>query len=389
MNLDVEYAEYRNYIEEFAKTIDPHDQLPLRVSGYCLRDYEIHGEIIQWLIVYLGRACPTTLRIYLIKTALKRILEKVYDAPEECGYDGSRDIYQPLKLVKVVVAVVNNIIFDLQDNAKLYEVPLPPTSENASELTKLRQPPKVSVDAIKNSRRTMEDRHVILEDFNGYFDIIQDSEPTFYYGIFDGHSGSDAATYANSHLNYNISVHPSYPSDIKKAISAAFLVTDIEFLKKAQAENLSSGTTALCAIYRKTQKKLFVGWCGDSQALIARLGNVHQIVKKHSPEDACERKRIEDLGGIVLYWSNSYRVNGQLAVSRAIGDISHKPFVTAEPDIVELDLDGEEDFFVMACDGLWDSLTEDDVALTVYKKLKEDPSEYFFIIIFLTTTSIN
>jgi serine/threonine protein phosphatase PrpC len=158
-------------------------------------------------------------------------------------------------------------------------------------------------------------------------------------------------------------------------MTEAFLVTDLEFLKKAKAENLSSGTTALCAIYRKTQKKLFIGWCGDSQALIARVGSVHQIVRKHSPEDPFERKRIEDLGGVVLYWGNSWRVNGQLAVSRAIGDASHKPFVSAEPEIVELLLDGEEDFIVLGCDGLWDSLTEDDVALTVYKKIQENPSE--------------
>jgi len=105
----------------------------------------------------------------LIQTALKKILEKVQDAPEDCGYDSKRDIYQPLKLVRVVVAVVNSLIFDLQDNAKLYEVPLPPTSPNASELTKLKQPPKNSVDAIKNTRRTMEDKHVIIDDFNGYF----------------------------------------------------------------------------------------------------------------------------------------------------------------------------------------------------------------------------
>lgn len=74
---------------------------------------------------------------------------------------------------------------------------------------------------------------------------------------------------------------------------------------------------------------------------------MHQIVRKHSPEDPRERKRIEDLGGVVLYWGNSYRVNGQLAVSRAIGDINHKPFVSAEPEIVEMDLDGEEDFIVL------------------------------------------
>ena len=81
------------------------------------------------------------------------------------------------------------------------------------------------------------------------------------------------------------------------------------------------------------------------------------------------------MGGVVLYWSNSYRVNGSLAVSRAIGDILHKPFVTAEAEISVIDLDGEEDFFVMGCDGLWDSLTEDDIALTVYKRLKENPSK--------------
>lgn len=82
----------------------------------------------------------------------------------------------------------------------------------------------------------------------------------------------------------------------------AFLVTDMAFLKKARAENLNSGTTALCAILRKTEKKLYIGWCGDSQALIARVGNVRQIVTKHSPEDPKERKRIEALGGVVLFW---------------------------------------------------------------------------------------
>lgn len=292
---------------------------------------------------------------------------------------------------------MNELVRELEDNAKLYEVPLPPTSANASELSKIRQPPKFSTDAIKNARRTMEDRHVIVNDFNTLFNV-QDTEPTFYYGIFDGHNGTDAATYANSHLNYNISVHPKYPVDIETAIREAFLTTDMGFLKKAKTENLNSGTTALCAIYRKLEKKLFVGWCGDSQALIARLGNVRQIVKKHSPEEVSERIRIEKLGGCILYWSGSYRVNGSLAVSRAIGDMAHKPFVSfsstqinsffglntlilfdpkvsAEPDVEVIDLDGDEDFVVLGCDGLWDNLSEDDVALTIYTEIKKNPGE--------------
>lgn len=124
---------------------------------------------LSFVILICRKSCPTTLRIYLIQTALKRILEKVRDSPDECGYDNNRDIYQPLKLVRVVVAVVNSLIFDLQDNAKLYEVPLPPSSPNSSELTRLKAPPKVSVDCIKNARRTMEDKHIIIEDFNGFY----------------------------------------------------------------------------------------------------------------------------------------------------------------------------------------------------------------------------
>jgi hypothetical protein len=54
MDLDTEYEEYRVYVEEFAKTIDWEDQLPLRVSGYCLREFEINGEIVEWINTYLG-----------------------------------------------------------------------------------------------------------------------------------------------------------------------------------------------------------------------------------------------------------------------------------------------------------------------------------------------
>jgi hypothetical protein len=107
--------------------------------------------------------------MYLIQTAIKKTLEKVKDSPDDCGFDEHRNVYQPLKLVRIVVGIVNTIIIDLQDNAKLYEVPLPPTSPHASELTRLKEPPKWSVDAIKNTRRTMEDKHMVIDDFNGYF----------------------------------------------------------------------------------------------------------------------------------------------------------------------------------------------------------------------------
>lgn len=100
---------------------------------------------------------------------MKLIMEKTQASPEECGFDENRMVFQPLKLVRIVVGIVNSIILSLQDNSKLYEVPLPPSSQHALELTKLKEPPKISTDAIKNTRRTMEDRMMIIDDFNSYF----------------------------------------------------------------------------------------------------------------------------------------------------------------------------------------------------------------------------
>lgn len=61
-----------------------------------------------------------------------------------------------------------------------------------------------------------------------------------------------------------------------------------------------------------------------------------------------------------------WRVNGQLAITRAIGDVDYKPYVTSEPEIMSIPLDGDEDFLIMASDGLWDHVKEDDAAITVY-----------------------
>lgn len=49
--------------------------------------------------------------------------------------------------------------------------------------------------------------------------------------------------------------------------------------------------------------------------------------------------------------------------------------MTARPETATVDLDGDEDFVVVACDGLWDFVSEDDVALSVYRQLAADPGK--------------
>ncbi len=50
----------------------------------------------------------------------------------------------------------------------------------------------------------------------------------------------------------------------------------------------------------------------------------------------------------------AWRVNGTLSVSRAIGDVKEKKFVIGDADVTEVDIDGTEDYLVIACDGVWD-----------------------------------
>ena len=84
---------------------------------------------------------------------------------------------------------------------------------------------------------------------------------------------------------------------------------------------LRSGTTAVVSLIRG--KTLYAAWLGDSQAVLVRSGQAVDIVAPHKPNRVDEKKRIEALGGSVIYWG-TWRVNGQLAVSRAIGkQIAH------------------------------------------------------------------
>ncbi|KAL1428321.1 hypothetical protein MTO96_002709 [Rhipicephalus appendiculatus] len=204
---------------------------------------------------------------------------------------------------------------------------------------------------VRNNRRKMEDRHLALPDLN--FALGLQGLPQYsYYAVFDGHAGVEAADYATAHLHRNIAAQPDFVTDPVNAVREGFLLTDRNFLQRSSREGLKSGCTAVCCLVRKASP------CPWSTP--------------HKPEREDERKRIEELGGVVLLMG-IWRVNGALGVSRAIGDAEHKPFVTSEPDVVSMDLDGTEDFLVLGCDGLWDQLSPKNVASRVYHAVLEDP----------------
>lgn len=128
----------------------------------------------------------------------------------------------------------------------------------------------------------------------------------------------------------------------------------------------------MAILYQPTEKKLIVSWVGDSQALLVTEDSYVMLVDPHKPERPDEKKRIEDLGGCIIKAQNIYRVNGGLAISRAIGDKKLKPFVSAEPEFRLINLTGSEHFVVMGCDGLWDVVEPQQVMETVYMEIKKN-----------------
>ncbi|WOK99891.1 putative protein phosphatase 2C 59 [Canna indica] len=190
------------------------------------------------------------------------------------------------------------------------------------------------------------------------------------FGVFDGHGGARAAEYVKKHLFRNLIEHPKFISDTKSAIADAYNHTDSEFLKSETTQNRDAGSTASTAIL--VGDRLLVANVGDSRVVICRGGKAFAVSRDHKPDQTDERQRIEDAGGFVM-WAGTWRVGGVLAVSRAFGDRLLKQFVVADPEIQEELVDRSLEFLILASDGLWDVVTNEE-AVTMTQPI-EDPEQ--------------
>jgi serine/threonine protein phosphatase PrpC len=105
---------------------------------------------------------------------------------------------------------------------------------------------------------------------------------------------------------------------------------------------------------------------GDSRAVLCRgSGATEPLSFDHKPQQEREMSRITKAGGFVNQFG---RVNGNLNLSRSIGDLKYKQvpgippseqMITAEPDIVQVELHEKDEFLVLGCDGIWDCLTNE------------------------------
>jgi len=150
---------------------------------------------------------------------------------------------------------------------------------------------------------------------------------------------------------------------IEEALKETFTQIDEDFCELIANESIRPGTTALVCLI-EDDRRLYMAWAGDSSSILVRNGQPVLLTDPHTPERKEERDRVERSGGECLY-TNMWRVMGILAVSRSIGDPDYKPYVTAEPDVIEIELTGSEDFLILASDGLWDSLSPEDATICI------------------------
>ncbi|XP_022938792.1 probable protein phosphatase 2C 11 [Cucurbita moschata] len=200
-----------------------------------------------------------------------------------------------------------------------------------------------------------------MEDFYETRMSEVDGQMVAFFGVFDGHGGSRTAEYLKRNLFKNLSSHPNFIKDTKTAIIEVFKQTDADYINEEKGQQKDAGSTASTAVL--LGDRLLVANVGDSRVVASRAGSAIPLSIDHKPDRSDERERIEQAGGFII-WAGTWRVGGILAVSRAFGDKLLKPYVVADPEIQEEEIDGV-DFIIIASDGLWNVLSNEDAVALV------------------------
>lgn len=199
-----------------------------------------------------------------------------------------------------------------------------------------------------------------MEDFYETRISEVDGQMVAFFGVYDGHGGSRTAEYLKNNLFNNLSSHPDFIKDTKSAIVQVFRKTDSDYIDQEGGQK-DAGSTASTAVM--VGDRLVVANVGDSRVVACRAGTAIALSNDHKPDRFDERERIENAGGFIM-WAGTWRVGGVLAVSRAFGDKLLKPYVSAEPEIQEEELEGF-DFMILASDGLWNVISNKEAVAIV------------------------
>ncbi|KAK6358823.1 Protein phosphatase 2C 2 [Orbilia brochopaga] len=216
------------------------------------------------------------------------------------------------------------------------------------------------VSTMQGWRISMEDAHAAVLDLQPDDNNSKTTPETrvSFFGVYDGHGGDGVALFSGQNVHKIVAKQAEFAiGNFEKAMKDGFLACDRAILQDPKYSDEVSGCTASTAIV--THNKIFVANAGDSRTVLGVKGRAKPLSFDHKPQNEGEKARITAAGGFVDFG----RVNGNLALSRAIGDFEFKKsadlppeqqIVTSFPDVVIHELSDDDEFMVIACDGIWD-----------------------------------
>ena len=206
-------------------------------------------------------------------------------------------------------------------------------------------------------RKQMEDAYNVVLD-------LHNTSLKHAFALFDGHSGTDASVFASKNLIQNIS------STDENGITQAFKLTDYIY---CMSNPKQGGTTVALGILDRTH--LLTANIGDTKIILVKENSYKILSYDHVASDLEEQNRIEMAGGFVIRHGNIMRVNGNLAITRSIGDFKYKSCISSTPYIRDTKLDIDDIALVIASDGLFETLPPEQVSEIVRDKKFYKPSE--------------
>lgn len=111
------------------------------------------------------------------------------------------------------------------------------------------------------------------------------------------------------------------------------------------------GSTALCAVIK--DGKIYVANVGDSRAVIVSETGVKTLNNLHDFSNKSEETAVGERGGVIIERGVVKRLQGELAISRSIGDFNYKDYISAAPEISEHTITPNDNFLLLATDGYW------------------------------------
>ncbi|OQR89641.1 phosphatase 2C [Thraustotheca clavata] len=221
------------------------------------------------------------------------------------------------------------------------------------------------------ARRSMEDRSCCLT-------FLSKEDPVAFVAVYDGHAGVNCAAFLQTALieqirasltatTFSFSTLPT--AMLGPLLTQACALADDSFLRSHLVDD--SGSCAAFALIGK--EKFAVGNIGDSQLILSHKDTTIDLCTLHAPNNPHEKQRIEAAHGQVL--NGGRYIFGYLGVSRAFGDRMLKeditrPIVISQPDVVIRERSKDDEFLLIACDGLFEVFTPESVAEFIRGHLK-------------------